>query len=237
MYRQIQTKMRECSNGKAIIELKEELVKLKEAHSEEICSLEDKVKKIKDKYSAKKKEQGTQEEIVQDKVAFLEKKLKKHETFYATEVVELKEALNAKVWEVENLKGEVAEQYTEGFDEALNQVKFLFANLDVSSCGYFKEIQNGQLVDKTLPGAKPADVEGGNHIRTPQDVVDLVARGKDRADDSPTAKFLFLLYLNNTFFFMYILDICPAHLFPSFNFIFSSSLSLASWQFQMCLYL
>lgn len=30
--------------------------------------------------------------------------------------------------EVENLEGEVAEHYTEGFDKAINQVKFLYAN-------------------------------------------------------------------------------------------------------------
>ena len=51
--------LRECSDDKAIIELKEELVKLKEAHSKEIYSLEDKVKKADDKYSAKKKEWRT----------------------------------------------------------------------------------------------------------------------------------------------------------------------------------
>ena len=61
--------------------------------------------------------------------------------------------------EVENLKGEAAEQYTKGFDEALNQVKFLYARLDVSSCGYFKEIWDGQLVDKPLPDTNIAEVE------------------------------------------------------------------------------
>ena len=79
-------------------------------------------------------------------------------------------------------------------------------------------------MDKPLPDTKAAKVEGGNQIKTLEGAVDLVARGKNRADDSPAATyFLFLLYLNNTFFFMYILDICPTHLFPSFNFIFSSS--------------
>ena len=54
-------------------------------------------------------------------MAFLEKKLKEHEAFYATEVAKLKEALDDKVREVENLKGEVAKQYIEGFYEALNK--------------------------------------------------------------------------------------------------------------------
>ena len=50
--------LRECSNGKAITKLKDDLVKLREAHSGEICYLEDKVKKTEDKYLTKEKEWG-----------------------------------------------------------------------------------------------------------------------------------------------------------------------------------
>ena len=48
--------LRERSNGKAITELKEKIFRLKEAHSEEIRSLEIKIKKDEDKCSAKEKE-------------------------------------------------------------------------------------------------------------------------------------------------------------------------------------
>ena len=58
-------------------------------------------------------------------------------------MAELKAVLAAKVKEAENLKGEVAEHYTEGFDKAVKQVKFLYFDLDVSSYSYFKEIHVG----------------------------------------------------------------------------------------------
>ena len=70
----------------------------------------------------------------------MEKKFEDHKDFYATEAAELKEALNAKVKYAENLEGEVAKWYAEGFDEAFKQVRFLYAHLDVSSYDYFKEI-------------------------------------------------------------------------------------------------
>ena len=59
--------------------------------------MENKIKKVNDKHLAKEKEWEAQENKLQDNVASLEKKLKKHEDFYATEVAELKEALDAKV--------------------------------------------------------------------------------------------------------------------------------------------
>ena len=65
-------------------------------------------------------------------------------------MAELKEALAAKLREAENLEGEAAEQYIEGFDEAITQVKFPYSDLDVFPYDYFKEIQDGQLVNKTL---------------------------------------------------------------------------------------
>ena len=49
-------------------------------------------------------------------------------------MAELKEALAAKLREAENLEGETAEQYIEGFDEAITQVKFPYSDLDVFPC-------------------------------------------------------------------------------------------------------
>ena len=95
------------------------------------------------------------EKELQDKVVFLEK-FKEHEDFYATEVIELKEMLEAKIKYANDLEGEVAEQYAGGFDEALKQVGFLYAYLDVSSYGYFKEIRDGKLVDKLPSGVDVA---------------------------------------------------------------------------------
>ena len=92
----------------------------------------------------------------------MKKKFKEQKDFYATEVAELKEALDTKVKEAENLEGEVVEQYANRFDKALKQVKFLYNDLNVSSCGYFKEVWDGKLVDKTLSGANAAEVEGGD---------------------------------------------------------------------------
>ena len=88
--------LRERSDSTDIIELKEELMKLREAYSREIRSLEDKVKKAKDKYSIKEKEWGAQEKILQDKVTLLEKKFKEHEDFYATKVANSKRCLMPK---------------------------------------------------------------------------------------------------------------------------------------------
>ena len=49
-------KQRECSNGNVVTRLKEELSKLREAHSGEICLLKEKLKKAEDKCSAREKE-------------------------------------------------------------------------------------------------------------------------------------------------------------------------------------
>ena len=48
--------LREHSNERAIIELKQEIAKLKLAHAEEVQALKAKLKKTKDKYSAGEKE-------------------------------------------------------------------------------------------------------------------------------------------------------------------------------------
>ena len=59
-----------------------------------------------------------------------------------------------------------------GFDEALKQVVLLYAHLDVSSCGYFKEIQGRKLVDKLPPRVDAAKGSQGK------------ASSEDRVDDS-----------------------------------------------------
>ena len=92
----------------------------------------------------------------------LGKKFKDHKDFYATEVLKLKDMLDAKLKYAEGLEGEATKQYTKGFDKALKQVRFLYAYLEVSSCGYFKEIWDGKLVDKPLLGANTTKVEGGD---------------------------------------------------------------------------
>ena len=48
--------LKEHSREKVIAELREELIKLRESHVGEICLLEEKVRKAKDKYSAGQKE-------------------------------------------------------------------------------------------------------------------------------------------------------------------------------------
>ena len=87
--------------------------------------------------------------------------------------------LDAKVKEAENLEGEAAEQYEEAFDEAIRQVKFLYFDLDISTCGYFKEVRDGQLGDKSLSGANAAEVEGEDQPRTPDDVAPPMNQGED----------------------------------------------------------
>ena len=66
-------------------------------------------------------------------------------------MADLKEAFVTKVREAENLKDEAAKQYIKRFDKAITQVEFLYSDLDGSSYGYFKEIQNKQLVGKPPP--------------------------------------------------------------------------------------
>ena len=87
--------------------MKEELSKLREAHFEEIHSLEVKLKKAEDKCSIKAKEWEAREKTFQDKITTLEGKGKEQEDSHAAEVAELKgAALAAKVKEAENLEGE-----------------------------------------------------------------------------------------------------------------------------------
>lgn len=72
------------------------------------------------------------------------------------------------------------------FDEATKQVKFLYSNLDLSPYNYFKEVRDGQLVDKPLLRAV-VDVKAGNQIKTPNDVATPSDQDKDQVDDSPLA--------------------------------------------------
>ena len=88
--------LRERFDGKVVAELKEELSKLMDAHSDRIHLLEDNLKKAEDKCSAKKEEK-VKEKSFQDYIATLEGKVKEQVDFYATEVAELKEALAAKM--------------------------------------------------------------------------------------------------------------------------------------------
>ena len=74
----------------------------------------------------------------------------------------MKEMLEAKIRYTNDLEWEVTKQYVEGFDEALKQVSFLYAHLDVSSCGYFKEIKDGKLVDRS-----PADAAVDDQLKSP----------------------------------------------------------------------
>ena len=48
--------LKEYFDNKVVTELKEEIMKHREAHSREICSLEEKVNQVEDKYSIKEKE-------------------------------------------------------------------------------------------------------------------------------------------------------------------------------------
>ena len=90
-------------------------------------------------------------------------------------MAKLKELLEAKIQYANDLEEEVAEQYVESFDEALKQVSFLYARLDVSSCGYFKEILDGKLVDRLPLGA---DAAADNQLKSPSE---------QQVDDSPAS--------------------------------------------------
>ena len=145
-----------------------------------------KLKKAENKCLAKEKESGSREKFFQEKIDALEGKLKEQEDSHAAEVAELQEALATKVKVAKNFEGEVVEQYTEGFDEAIMQVKFLYSNLGVSPCDYFKEIHDGQLVDKPLLSDNAVEAEVENKMRSSEDIVNLVTRGEDQVDDSHT---------------------------------------------------
>ena len=122
--------------------------------------------------------------LVTSWISSLEKKFNAHKDFYATKVAELKEALDAKVKYAENLKGEAVEQYAEGFDKALKQVKFLYTHLNASSCGYFKDIRHKQLIDKPLPGVNAVEPEGEDQTKSPEHITDPAGWGEDVVDDS-----------------------------------------------------
>ena len=99
-------KLKECIEERTIAKLKEELVRFKESHIGQVCSLEEKVKKAEDKYLVGQKEWEVQEKELRSKVATLEKKFREHENFYSIEVAELKEMLEAKTQYADNLEGE-----------------------------------------------------------------------------------------------------------------------------------
>ena len=83
--------------------------------------------------------------------------------------------LEAKSWYANDLEGEAAEQYVEGFNEALKQVTFLYTYLDICSYDYFKEICDGKLVDKLPPAV---DATTSDQLKAP---------GEEQVDDSPVS--------------------------------------------------
>ena len=68
--------LKECFDRRTIIELKEELSKLREAHTEEVQTLKGKLKKAEDKCLARKRKWASKEKSLQDKIAILEGKMK-----------------------------------------------------------------------------------------------------------------------------------------------------------------
>lgn len=69
-------KLKEHFDGSAIKELKEELSKPREVHTEELQTLKAKLKKVEDKCSAQEKEWEAKEKFLQDKITTLEGKVK-----------------------------------------------------------------------------------------------------------------------------------------------------------------
>ena len=67
------------------------------------------------------------------------------------------------------------------------QVKFLYLDLDISSCDYFKDIYDRQLVGKPPIGNNIVKTKAGDQTRPSKDLIDLAAYGEDQADDSPIA--------------------------------------------------
>ena len=98
-------------------------------------------------------------------------------------MAEFKKALTTKKKEVKFLEGKAAEQYVEGFDTVIGQVKFLYLSLDVSSYSYFKEIWGGQLEDKPLPDNNLVGAEVVDQMKPSNDVVDPATRDEDEAVD------------------------------------------------------
>ena len=96
--------LRECFDGKAISELKEELSKLREAHAEEVQALKAKLKTVEHKCSAQEKERASKEKSFQDRVAILEGKMKEHEDYHGAMVAKFKEAISNKDKEIEDPK-------------------------------------------------------------------------------------------------------------------------------------
>lgn len=80
-------------------------------------------------------------------------------------IAELKKQIVLLQNDKEELKEEIAEQHELGFDKALDQVRLLFPDLDLSPTGCFKEIKDGQLVEVEVVEAEgPLDgtiEEGG----------------------------------------------------------------------------
>ena len=68
--------LKERSDRKAILELKEELSKLKSSHAEAIQILKDKLKNIEDKHSSKIKEWEPKEKKLQEDITGLKNKAK-----------------------------------------------------------------------------------------------------------------------------------------------------------------
>ncbi|KAJ1401178.1 hypothetical protein SESBI_29014 [Sesbania bispinosa] len=133
-------------------ELKEKTQKLKDQ--------EDEVKKAKEVISELKslredfRKLSLEKERAVGDLADLEKEKVKSDTLLSekTKLLEVaEEKLAAKQKdrkeESDHLKAEITFQYEQGFEKAIDQVKFLHLEINVDEAGAFKEVRDGQLVD------------------------------------------------------------------------------------------
>ncbi|KAJ1404071.1 hypothetical protein SESBI_26808 [Sesbania bispinosa] len=133
-------------------ELKEKTQKLKDQ--------EDEVKKAKEVISELEslredfRKLSLEKERAVGDLADLEKEKVKSDTLLSEktkllEVAEEKLAAEQKdrKEESDHLKAEITFQYEQGFEKAIDQVKFLHLEINVDEAGAFKEIRDGQLVD------------------------------------------------------------------------------------------
>ncbi|KAJ1399953.1 hypothetical protein SESBI_29931 [Sesbania bispinosa] len=119
-----------------------EVIKAREAVSE-LESLQEKFRNLS---LENEKMEGDLADLKNEKVKYDTLLSEKSKLLEATEEKLLAEQ-NGRKEDANHLKAEKTFQYEQGFEKAIDQVKFLHPEINIDEVGAFKEIQDGKLVD------------------------------------------------------------------------------------------
>ena len=138
----------------------EEVIAERDRGAERVRELGEKVKELETSMGTLKKSEDDLKKsvgVLTAEKTELATDLQKERDLNAAELAKWTEKEAKLVADVESYKDDAAAQFEAGFEKAVEQVRALFPNLDVTEMSMFKIVRDGRLTDMTEPGANAED--------------------------------------------------------------------------------